>query len=147
MLKNNRGDTIVEVLIAIAVVGMALASGFILVRQSVSGAQRARERDQANTVARSQIEMAKSLAASNPPKVASMSSPFCVRQAGLTVELYTASSDCTLDSGSSVHGAASSSIAYRVSVVYGSGVLTASIAWDRLGGGTETLVIPYGVTL
>jgi Tfp pilus assembly protein PilV len=46
-LKNSRGDTIVEVLIAISIAGLAIGTSYAIAHRAIQNAIAARERDQA----------------------------------------------------------------------------------------------------
>ena len=65
--RNNQGETIVGVLISVAVVGLVLVSTYVIVRGSANLGQAARERTQALKVVESQLERLKyTVVASNP---------------------------------------------------------------------------------
>jgi type II secretory pathway pseudopilin PulG len=53
---NQIGDTIVEVLIAIAVLGVVLAGAFVTANSSLNGEHTAQEHSQALTIAQGQVE-------------------------------------------------------------------------------------------
>ena len=58
MLKiiNNKGDTIVEVLIALAVLMVIIAGGYSIATRSLNGARIAQERSEATMIAQGQLE-------------------------------------------------------------------------------------------
>ena len=56
MLRNQRGDTIVEVLIALAVIGLTISTGYSIATRSLNGVQVSNERSEATKVAEGQIE-------------------------------------------------------------------------------------------
>jgi prepilin-type N-terminal cleavage/methylation domain-containing protein len=56
ILKNQKGDTIVEVLIAIVVVSMVLVAGYITTTRSVDGMQDTQEHSEALQLAQAQLE-------------------------------------------------------------------------------------------
>jgi type II secretory pathway pseudopilin PulG len=62
---NSRGDTIVEVLIAVIVIGAILVGGFVLATTSLTGERESQERSEALQVAEGQIETLKSYVAIN----------------------------------------------------------------------------------
>lgn len=55
-MKNQRGDTIVEVLIAIVVISMVLVAGYITTSRSVDGLQDTEEHSEALQLAQTQLE-------------------------------------------------------------------------------------------
>ena len=62
---NQRGDTIIEVLMAIAVIGMVLGSSFGIVNRSLAIGRDSQERSEALKIAESQLEKLKT-ATSDP---------------------------------------------------------------------------------
>jgi len=74
------GDTIVEVLIAMAIVSLVLAGAFASTSQSLTQARQAQERGEAAQIARGQLEIFKSYMKDNAAAVTSPSSPatFCI---------------------------------------------------------------------
>src|SRR5262245_14367511 len=77
---RQRGDTIVEVLIAIAVAGVVLAGAYVTSNRSLAATRAAQERSNALKLAEAQMEKIKSLAISNPTALFAVSSAFCVSQ-------------------------------------------------------------------
>jgi prepilin-type N-terminal cleavage/methylation domain-containing protein len=59
MFKNTRGDTLVEVMISIAIVGLAVTIAYSLATRSLQTGVLATERTQANKIAESQVEALK----------------------------------------------------------------------------------------
>jgi prepilin-type N-terminal cleavage/methylation domain-containing protein len=66
---NERGDTIVEVLIAIAIVGLVLGTGYVAANRSSTNIEVAQEHQIAVTIVQSQLEQlnAQNLASLSPP--------------------------------------------------------------------------------
>ena len=56
MYINNKGDTIVEVLIALAVLMVIIAGGYSIATRSLNGARIAQERSEATMIAQGQLE-------------------------------------------------------------------------------------------
>jgi Tfp pilus assembly protein PilV len=71
-IKNAEGDTIVEVLIAIAVASAVIAGSYTVVNRTLLNSQQAQEHSEALKVAEGQVEQLKKL----PPSLAS-DSVFC----------------------------------------------------------------------
>jgi type II secretory pathway pseudopilin PulG len=67
LFRNQKGDTIVEVLISITVVSAVLGSAYAVVNRTSKNAQQAREHSQALKVAESQLEVLKASSASSLP--------------------------------------------------------------------------------
>jgi type II secretory pathway pseudopilin PulG len=60
--RNQRGDTIMEVIICVAVIGLVLTAAFALSNRSTTGERKAQERGSALKIAESQMELLKSYA-------------------------------------------------------------------------------------
>ena len=66
LLKNNvAGDTIVEVMLALAILGLVLGGAYIVTNQSTLNERRAQERNIALQLAQGQIESMKQFASGN----------------------------------------------------------------------------------
>jgi prepilin-type N-terminal cleavage/methylation domain-containing protein len=77
---RERGDTIVEVLIAIAIVSLILGGAYATTNRSVQTTRAAEERGNALKLAESQVEQLKGLAKSNPSSIFGGATPlpFCI---------------------------------------------------------------------
>jgi prepilin-type N-terminal cleavage/methylation domain-containing protein len=82
---TQRGDTIVEVLIAIAVIGAVLGGAYSLVNANVKSNQLAQERSVAVKVAESQLEQLRAYAESSDVSAIAVNSNFCFRTDGSKV--------------------------------------------------------------
>lgn len=129
--KNNRGDTIVEVLLAIAVVSAVLAGAYVSANLSLGGARQAQERGEALKYVEGQLETLKEVAARPDSPVFSQSGTFCFDD-GLAI----VSAPCTVGPDGR----------YQLSIQPGDNEFTARAEWERVGGGaTEHLEIVYRV--
>ncbi len=75
---HQRGDTIVEVLVAITVVSMVLGGAYVTTNKSLLATRGAQERSNALKLTESQLEQLKALAASGSTAVLNASAPFCI---------------------------------------------------------------------
>ena len=76
---NQTGDTIVEVVICIAVIGLALSTGYGLTNRSFKYGLASAERSQAQALAQGQTEFIKSYALDgNVSKYTAMTEDFCI---------------------------------------------------------------------
>lgn len=66
---KQQGETIVEVLIAVAVIGMTLGGAFVTTNRNIQASRNTEERSAALKIAESQIEQLKTLATNNPTKI------------------------------------------------------------------------------
>lgn len=97
---NQRGDTIVEVLIAIAIVSMVLGGAYATTNKSLQATRSAQEQGVGLKLVETQLEQLKSLA-DTPGGLATTPASFCIVQtAGKPTVTSTASagSPCTLNS-------------------------------------------------
>lgn len=115
-VNPQRGDTIIEVLIAIAIVSLILTTAYAITIKNTQSLQSNQERVQAQHLVEAQIE---SLKAANA---------------------LTTSGDCFNSAGAESSGAACSVSAagsgatYLLKVVNNSGIYTVSAIWTSLGG-------------
>jgi len=77
-IKSSRGDTIVEVLLAIAITSVVLAGAYVAVSGSMKASRAAQERGEAVKVAEAQIERLKYLNINSSPENIYQPGPFCV---------------------------------------------------------------------
>lgn len=79
--SSQRGDTIVEVLIAIAVISLVLAGAYATTNRSLLATRAAQERSNALKLVESQLEQIKGMASSNPDALfGTLPGAFCVAQ-------------------------------------------------------------------
>ena len=86
MIKlHNRGDTIVEVLIAMAVAGSVLGAALATMNRNLSLTRDAQERTEASKIAQGQIEVLKATIDAGTPVIPSaLNTPFCLLNNGGT---------------------------------------------------------------
>lgn len=162
---GGRGDTIVEVLLAIAVVSAILGGAYVSSRRSLNASQQALERSQATKLLETQLERLKSIASDASKDVfnTATATVFCLdgsnNRNNFTIStMPPTDSDnlsatpggnyppsCIIDSGGNVYVAGSSqSTPYYISVERSvpppdeyKYTFTARVRWDRAGGGSR----------
>lgn len=124
---NTRGDTIVEVMIAIAIVSVVLAGGFASTRNSVNATRTAQEQGEALKLAESQVEQIKASVSAGTPDVIG-ASDFCINGGVLTASCLT-----------------TNGIDYTTVVTHtaGSNEFVVRVNWDSLTGGTNNVELDY----
>jgi type II secretory pathway pseudopilin PulG len=134
---GQRGDTIVEVLMAIAVIGAVLGGAFVTTNKSLQATRDAQERGDATKLVESQIEQLKQLVAQDSSAIFGSSAPtsgFCVYQ-GATQLI--SSTKCDVDST----GAPSSTEpVYHLSIARSTNAFTITNTWAHVGSGTTNNV-------
>lgn len=120
---NQRGDTIVEVLIAIAVISSVLGTSYAIVNRNSKSYQQVSERTEALKLAEDQLEQLRG-------GITVPAGDFCVLPGG-EVKIYSASS-CTFNSR------------YEIRITPGP-VFNVHVEWDGINGTTDKLDLKYRV--
>ncbi|HLZ15352.1 MAG TPA: hypothetical protein VKQ34_05200 [Candidatus Saccharimonadales bacterium] len=97
---RERGDTIVEVLISVAVVSLILGGAYVVSNTSLQQTEAAQERGNALKLGESQIEQLKGVIATNPQAVFGPGAPasFCIASTTTVVDTTGPSSNlCSVD--------------------------------------------------
>src|ERR1035437_9248982 len=81
---NSRGDTIVEVLLAMLVISVILGGAFVLSRASLTGVRQSQERGEALKVAESQTEQLRVHGGYAPTATTNLQNNFCFAPGGTT---------------------------------------------------------------
>lgn len=137
---SERGDTLVEVLMSIAIVGMALGAAYSLANRSLQQGLSAREHTEALALAQGQIERLKAVnkqASDTFNNNYRTTQPFCITGAP-TALAKTVGTACDAYDGSQ----------YRVHITYeddepvpvGRGIFTISVTWDSIGDNPQESV-------
>ncbi|HEV7454322.1 MAG TPA: prepilin-type N-terminal cleavage/methylation domain-containing protein [Candidatus Saccharimonadales bacterium] len=145
-LKNQRGDTIVEVLISITVISLILGGAYVTTNKSLLATRTAQERSNALKLAESQVEQLKGAIANSATAATIFSSttPFCIYATGGTLTVATpASGNCTLNTAGITTAAEPK---FNLSISRTGNDFTVSNTWNNLSGTTvEQLQIDYRV--
>ena len=141
---NNRrrvqaGDTIVEVLIAIAIITLVLTTAYATTNKNSQTMQAVQERTQAQKLVERQIELLR--AADSLP-----SGSFCFVDDQTTATPNTdpqATDPCAFDSSVAV-SSNTSGVLYHIAISpSGSNNYQVKATWDRLGGGSANVTMYY----
>jgi type II secretory pathway pseudopilin PulG len=146
---QQAGDTIVEVMIAIAVVSAVLAGAFITTNQTVKNVQQAHEHEEALGLLQAQVERLKVVTQDTAlaPPIFAANSPFCldgsnakIDIAGSTLPAASYPNQCTFGQDNR----------YKIGIVQlrdGSGahnnVFSAHASWEGPTGATEQVNLLY----
>lgn len=132
----QKGDTVVEVLIAVAILGLVLASGFAIANRSLRGIRAAQERGEALKVAETQLERIKKYSDSSTDIYVDGAN-YCIENDGNVVDQPVGTFDVRCQGGfySTTTTVDSSSNQYT---------FRTTVLWDRAGGqGQDTLTLYY----
>jgi len=149
--KNQTGDTIVEVLMAIVVVSVVLGAAYLSANQSLTSTRQSQERGEALQVAKEQVERLKSTATGPPP--ATITSAFCIdsnsayqTNTGMGLNSMT---NLSLDNLSGYNAACIAQPRYHIGIEYFSApdnYYKVHVRWDRVnGGGNDEVTVNYKV--
>ncbi|MDB5181697.1 MAG: hypothetical protein JWP13_460 [Candidatus Saccharibacteria bacterium] len=152
---GERGDTIVEVMIAIAVVSSVLAGAFTVTQKSTLAVRDGQERGEMLQILQGQVELVRAVALTQTTGPSSIysSSPkyFCIDSATRSKVGYPASVTSspfpTTDTSSYPTQCKSISGRYNIAVTYNSTTNTFTFLgnWDRFAGGTNSMQLSYRI--
>lgn len=109
--QRERGDTIVEVLIAISVIGAVLGSTMLIINRNIKYNMSSQERTQAVRLAEQQVEL---MRASRKSPASLPSAKFCMKP-GTPITTATGASGCRFDSaGQPYNSVTAASIPYTI---------------------------------
>ena len=131
-MRAQKGDTIVEVLVAIAVASLVLAAAFAATRQGQLTSQRTDERGQATKVLEQQTELLKFESNKDDIYALATGSGNCINPSTFALEENTV---CTIDGRYDVWFS-------RI----GDNTFQIQVEWDRLGGNEGTGTIRENAT-
>jgi prepilin-type N-terminal cleavage/methylation domain-containing protein len=145
---GQKGDTIIEVLIAIAVMGTVIAGGFAIANRSMRGIRQAQERGEALKLAERQIERIKQYAPTNDNFFDS--GEYCLNDDGLRVGYSPTPENCKTGLYTVTNSAAPVGSDPVGSDPVGSDtkqyIFTTKAEWDRVGGGgKDNVTVKYKV--
>lgn len=137
----ERGDTLVEVLIAIAVISLILGGAFVMTNRSLQGTRDAQERVNATKLVEGQIEQIKDIAATDSDSLFGASAPasFCINSAGGVVS--STNSGCRVDASG---GTPVGEPIFNLAVTRSGNTFTIRNTWNSVrGGGQNNVEMKY----
>lgn len=139
--RRQAGDTIVEVIIAVAVISAILAGAFLVTTRSTHAIRDSEEHAQALQFLQGQVELLRTAAGRSGGLPSNLNTPFCLGT-GAYYQPASGNTHCLLGS------------LYAVSISSptsspGSGTTTfnLSASWASLSGGTATVYLAYKVAV
>lgn len=139
----ERGDTLVEVLIAIAVISLILGGAFVTTNRNLQATREAQERGNAQKLVESQIEQVKNVVIRDPDSIFGAGAPsiFCINSTSTVVASTNAA--CAVDSSGN---ATSAEPIYHLTVTRSTNTFTVTNTWSKItsgGGTTNTVQMKY----
>ncbi len=152
MRFRQRGDTIIEVLIALAILGLIIGVAYASANRSLRAAQRSQERGEALKVAETQLEFVKNLAPTNDAVFTD--DWFCIAKDPVTAQpgLVPLTDDPATvladDDFSGYPADCQFPDRYHAGLRYDDtdDVFELVVRWDRLGGGKDEVKFYYGLS-
>ncbi|HJP95756.1 MAG TPA: prepilin-type N-terminal cleavage/methylation domain-containing protein [Candidatus Saccharimonadales bacterium] len=142
--SNQRGDTIVEVLISIAVISMILGGAYVTTNNSLRAERGAQERTDASKLVESQIEALKNLADTGDTTIFNTSG-FCIT-GGTTVSTSVKTNNtCKFNATGSNNNTVQP--VYYISITRNGNTFTVNNSWDSIetSGQTDSVQMVYKV--
>lgn len=145
---NQRGDTIVEVLISIAVVSLILGGAYVTTNKSLKAERGAQERTNATKLVESQIESLKSIAIDDPDALfKNAPTNFCVTPNQQIVAAVQTNNTCRFDTSGANNNTTEPAYFISATLSQTSGVNTVTIKnqWAAIESGstTDTITMTY----
>ena len=146
---NQAGETIVEVMMSIAMLSIAIVGSIVVARQSLLIGQAANERTQAVKIAETQVERLKaaSLSSTVGTGVFGFTGSFCIRE---DLTLVTAPTSNQADCSNTYFPSSSLSVTIDYDATGPTGspfdddLFVISVSWDNVRGeGRDSIVIDY----
>lgn len=133
---SERGDTVVEVLMAIAVVSLILGGAYVTANRSLQNTRDAEERSNALKMAEAQTEQLRHLASTNPSVIfgAGVPASFCISGTA-TVDSSTAL--CLVNGSGAL---TTTPPAYRIAITRSGNTFTITSTWIKVGGDQQNSV-------
>lgn len=141
--NKQAGDTIVEVLIAVAVIAMILAGAFVVTSRSTGAVRDSEEHAQALQFLQGQVELLRAAASRSGGLPATLTTPFCLDTNQQYYQPAARYGQCVL--GGRYNVSITSTTA--TPVVNGTTTFNLVASWPSMTGNTATVYLAYKVTV
>ncbi|HEU4966156.1 MAG TPA: prepilin-type N-terminal cleavage/methylation domain-containing protein [Candidatus Saccharimonadales bacterium] len=141
--NRQAGDTIVEVLIAVAVISMILAGAFLVTSRSTRAVRDSEEHAQALQYLQGQVELLRAAAGRSGGLPATLTTPFCLDLSQTYYQPAGSSPQCTLGSRYAI----TITGATATPVVNGTTTFNLVATWPSVLGDTATVYLAYKVVV
>lgn len=142
--RNQRGDTIVEVLISIAVISLILGGAYVTTNNSLRAERGAQERTDASKLVESQIEALKNLADTGNTAMFNTSG-FCITGGATISTSVSTNNTCKFNATGSNNN--TTQPVYYINITRNVNTFTITNTWDSIenSGGKDTVQMTYKV--
>ncbi len=137
MKRTQRGDTLVEVMLATAVIGLVIGSSYATATKALRTGRFAQEQTEALKIAESEVEKLKYIASLGTSATASQNifpsapAPFCIDDT-FQVQPITNLSACA-----GLNGLYSQQISYTAVSIGATDTFTVAVTWTQQGSGNQ----------
>lgn len=146
---NQRGDTIVEVMISIAIIGLILAGAYATANRSLTNVRDAEEHEQAIALAQGQLELLDGQNTTALDTIGAAPGGACFNSSGI-LGVYPATTDVGYTNNCTNFDGYPEDYAINLTQVVAAdppsqplATYKVSIDWPRLGGGTDNVQMFY----
>lgn len=140
--ERQRGDTLIEVLIAVTIVSMVLGGAYVTTNRSLLATRGAQERAAALKLTESQVEQLKGLVTTDPDSVLNAAGQFCIYQQ-TTVVTNVNDPRCTQTAAGQI---ASADPRYAIAITRTNNTFDVKTTWANVNGKqTDQLNLRYRV--
>jgi len=142
--RNQRGDTIVEVLISIAEISLILGGAYVTTNNSLRAERGAQERTDASKLVESQIEALKNLADTGNTAMFNTSG-FCITGGAIISTSVNTNNTCKFNATGSNNN--TTQPVYYINITRNVNTFTITNTWDSIenSGGKDTVPMVYKV--
>jgi type II secretory pathway pseudopilin PulG len=142
-LHNQRGDSIVEVLLAIAIAASVLAITYSIMNRNLLTVRDNQERIEATKLLQGQIEALRNLNNTNPTSIPAAGTNFCLKNDGTpqTIAGGSPTANVTADTWANYTGECTNGFYHLGITTANNGTYRFYVGWDRLGNGPRDQII------
>ena len=139
---TERGDTVVEVLICIAVIGLLLGGAFVLTNRSLQGTRAAQERLNGIKIVEGQLEQIKNFSSTDAATLFSAPASFCINSS----QQIKPAADVSCTVGPDGNPSPAKEPKFTITVSRSVNTFTVKTVWNRVtGNGQDNVEMKYNV--
>ncbi|HYH75163.1 MAG TPA: prepilin-type N-terminal cleavage/methylation domain-containing protein [Candidatus Saccharimonadales bacterium] len=137
--RAERGDTLVEVLISIAIISLILGGAYVATTRSLTATRDAQERSDGLKLVESQVEQVKNIVATEPDDIfGSAPASYCISAGAIVTSTNNA---CKVNAAGAY--AAGKKPEYNLSITRSGSVFTIINSWEGVLGNNTSVQMKY----